>query len=72
MLIFAEQGQCDKARGYMLGEAGLHGHCLRACGACDVCDAADRICGIANRERLGFLGDLEAEVAALYPELRLQ
>lgn len=54
----------------MVGAGGATAHCARACGACTVCADGDRECLIANRERLGFLGDLEAEVAALFPGSR--
>lgn len=70
MVWRAAQEQCEKTAPYMVGAGGATAHCARACGACTVCADGDRECLIANRERLGFLGDLEAEVAALFPGSR--
>lgn len=51
----------------MVGSDTAIGHCELACGACTKCEVGDHACRGANRERYGYLGDLEAELAQLFP-----
>eukprot|EP00892_Ulva_mutabilis_P006527 jgi/Ulvmu1/4246/UM192_0006.1 len=64
--MWAERGECNNSAQYMVGANGGTPHCLKACKVCTPCAHADHACDIANRERLGLLGDLDAEVASLF------
>lgn len=64
----AERGECTANKPYMVGAGSAFGHCGVSCGSCTQCDAADHACLTANRERLGYIGDLEPELAQLFPD----
>lgn len=63
----AEKGECENNPSYMVGAGSAYGHCGVSCGTCTPCAPGDSPCLIANRERLGYLGDLESELEQLFP-----
>eukprot|EP00892_Ulva_mutabilis_P006532 jgi/Ulvmu1/4250/UM192_0010.1 len=65
--MWAEAGECEKNEPYMVGAGSAFGHCGVSCGSCSPCPAGDAACLIANRERLGYIGDLKAELERLFP-----
>ena len=52
----------------MMGEDGTFGRCGVTCGSCTPCAPDDAACRVAQREQLGYLGNLEAELQQLFPE----
>lgn len=58
---WAESGECEKNKPYMVGGGGGVGHCRLSCKSCEVCAPMDRACEGRNREAVGFLSMEEAD-----------
>lgn len=48
-------GECDKNKGFMVGDANGGGNCRKACGACKACSSDDVDCINENRKAAGYL-----------------
>lgn len=66
-MLRAVEGWCDHNRTFMVGEGGAGGWCERSCRVCTRCQPDDHACRVANRERSGYIGDLDPELAQLFP-----
>lgn len=53
--MWAEQGECRKNPGFMVGDDDGSGNCRRACGVCRPCSASDLTCINENRKKAGYL-----------------
>lgn len=60
---WAENGECEKNKKFMEGDAFHIGECRKSCGTCEQCAEGDRACMSRNRVRGGYLSldELEEE-----------